>query len=208
MGNKQGTCFNDKMVAEFSTTSGLSELQVSSCFSIYFKTKIYLKVREHCKDWLSQHPNGKMKKKCFQKMMSQALPDFTTEEAEKMENHLFRIYDPHEKGFIDFHEFMTVFMVLTGDEPKSVLEKMFLIFDVKSTGTITNEEMCTLVTDMDKLVQDNVDNETAEELAKHAFEEMDKDRDGHVTRDEFVEAVLAREKFSTYLALKILNIFG
>ena len=141
-------------------------------------------------------------------MMNQALPDFTEEEAERMEDHLFRIYDPNQNGFIDFHEFMTVFMVLTGDEPKSVLEKMFRIFDVKSTGTITNEEMLTLVTDMNKLIQDNLENETAEELANHAFAEMDKDLDGHVTTEEFVEAILARKKFSTYLALKILNIFG
>ena len=145
-----------------------------------------------------------MKKKYFYEMMNQALPQLDKDEAEKIENHLFRIYDPQGQGFIDFHEFMTVFMILTGDQPRSVLEKMFRIFDVKSTGTITNEEMRILVTDMDKLIKDNVDHETAEDLANHAFEEMDKDEDGHVTRDEFVEAILAKEKFSTYLALKIL----
>ena len=141
-------------------------------------------------------------------MLSQALPDFTDEEAARMEDHLFRIYDPHEQGFIDFHEFMTVFMVLTGDDPRTVLEKMFRIFDVESTGTITNAEMLTLVRDMEKLVKDNVEHETAEELANHAFAEMDKNEDGIVTVDEFVNAILAQEKFSTYLALKIWNIFG
>ena len=149
-----------------------------------------------------------MKKKCFKKMMSQALPDFSEEEAEKMENHIFRIYDLNQDGIIDFHEFMTVFMVLTGDEPKSVLEKMFRIFDVNSTGTISKEEMLTLVTDMHKMIEDNLENETDEELANHAFEEMDTAKDGHVTMEEFVAAVMARKKFSTYLALKIFNIFS
>ena len=115
--------------------------------------------------------------------MSQALPGFSEEESEKMENHIFRIYDLDQDGFIDFHEFMTVFMILTGDEPKSVLEKMFRMFDVNSTGIITKEEMITLVTDMHKLIEDNLDHETDEELAMHAFGEMDTDEDGVVSMD-------------------------
>ena len=67
----------------------------------------------------------------------QAIPDFTEEEAGKVENHIFRIYDTNGDGVIDFHEFMTVFMILTGDEPTAVLGKMFLIFDVDNTGLIT-----------------------------------------------------------------------
>ena len=72
-------------------------------------------------------------------MMSKALPKFTEDEAEKMESHVFRIYDKNQNGFIDFHEFMTVFMILTGEEPADVLERVFRIFDVDSNGTITRE---------------------------------------------------------------------
>ena len=70
-------------------------------------------------------------------MVAQTLPDLTSEEAEKVENHIFRIYDANGDGVIDFHEFMTVFMILTGDEPRSVLQRMFLIFDVDNSGLIT-----------------------------------------------------------------------
>ena len=70
-------------------------------------------------------------------MIKQALPSFSTEEASKVEKHIYRIYDINGDGVIDFHEFMTVFMILTGDEPQPVLEKIFLIFDVDNTGVIT-----------------------------------------------------------------------
>ena len=77
-------------------------------------------------------------------MIRETLPDFTAEEAERVELHVFRIYDTNGDSVISFHEFMTVFMILTGDEPRAVLEKMFLIFDVDNSGLIT--KVCWLVT--------------------------------------------------------------
>ena len=47
-------------------------------------------------------------------MMRAVLPDWTEEDAEKVEDHIFRIYDINNDGVVDFHEFMTVFMILTG----------------------------------------------------------------------------------------------
>ena len=70
-------------------------------------------------------------------MIRQTLPNFSSGEAELVETHVYRIYDVNNDGVIDFHEFMTVFMILTGDDPRTVLEKMFLIFDVDNSGLIT-----------------------------------------------------------------------
>ena len=149
-----------------------------------------------------------MNKKDLKAMMSKALPKFSEDEAEKMENHIFRIYDKNQNGFIDFHEFMTVFMILTGEEPKTVLERVFRIFDVDSNGTITREEMLILVTDMHKMIEDDLENNSDEDLATNAFEEMDTDEDGLVTMEEFIQAVLGQKQFSKFLAVKIFNMFG
>ena len=65
--------------------------------------------------------------------------------------------------------------------------------------------MLTLVKDLHKLFLER--EETHEDLATKAFEEMDTDENGFVTREEFIEAILGQEKFSTYLALKIFNLF-
>ena len=47
-------------------------------------------------------------------MMRSVLPGWQEEETEKVEDHIFRIYDINNDGVVDFHEFMTVFMILTG----------------------------------------------------------------------------------------------
>ena len=47
-------------------------------------------------------------------MMREVLPTLAREEDEKVENHLFRIYDINNDGVENFHEFMRVFMILTG----------------------------------------------------------------------------------------------
>ena len=46
--------------------------------------------------------------------MREVLPTLSREEAEKVENHLFRIYDINNDGVENSHEFMRVFMILTG----------------------------------------------------------------------------------------------
>ena len=140
-------------------------------------------------------------------MMSQALSGISEEDAEKMENHIFRMYDVKQTGFIDFHEFMTVFCIFTGEESKSVLEQIFRIFDFDNKGTITKDEMLLLVTDMNALIKQNINDPSHEKIALQAFKEMDTNKDGQVTKEEFVAAVLDHKKFSQYLALKIFNIF-
>ena len=44
-------------------------------------------------------------------------------------------------------------------------------------------------------------------LANSAFEEMDANCDGQVTKEEFMEAVRTHDKISNLLALKIVDIF-
>ena len=148
-----------------------------------------------------------MYKKDLKEMMSQAFYGISEEDAERMEKHLFRIYDSNNDGFIDFHEFMIVFSIFTGEESISVLKKVFRIFDVDNNGTITKDEMMVLVTDMHALIQENIKDLSDEEIALLAFEEMDANEDGRVTKEEFVAAVLGHKKFSQYLALKIFNLF-
>ena len=44
-------------------------------------------------------------------------------------------------------------------------------------------------------------------LANSAFEEMDADADGKVTKEEFMDAIRSHSKISSMLALKIVDIF-
>jgi Ca2+-binding EF-hand superfamily protein len=149
-----------------------------------------------------------MYKEDLKEMMSKALAGISEEDVAQIETHLFRIYDENQNGFIDFHEFMTVFCIFTGEESVSVLEKVFRIFDVDNTGTISKDEMLILVKDIHALIKDDIKDYSDEEVALRAFEEMDANKDGGVTREEFVSAVMDHKKFSQYLAMKIFDMFG
>jgi Ca2+-binding EF-hand superfamily protein len=149
-----------------------------------------------------------MYKEDLKEMMSKALAGISEEDVAKIETHLFRIYDENQNGFIDFHEFMTVFCIFTGEESVGVLEKVFRIFDVDNTGTISKDEMLILVKDIHALIKDDIKIYSDEEVALRAFEEMDANKDDCVTREEFVSAVMDHKKFSQYLALKIFDMFG
>ena len=149
-----------------------------------------------------------MYKEDLKEMMSKALAGISEEDVAKIETHLFRIYDENQNGFIEFHEFMTVFCIFTGEESVSVLEKVFRIFDVDNTGTISKDEMLILVKDIHALIKDDIKDYSDEEVALRAFEEMDANKDGRITREEFVSAVMDHKKFSQYLAMKIFDMFG
>lgn len=79
-----------------------------------------MQVREQFTAFVTEHPDGKMDKKDFREMIQkvrrslrasssslspQALPK---EDAEKMEKHMFRVYDSNDDGHVDFVEFMVV----------------------------------------------------------------------------------------------------
>ena len=56
-------------------------------------------------------------------------------------------------------------------------------------------------------IKDDIADYSNEEVAIRAFKEMDANKDGSVTRDEFVAAVTNHKKFSQFLANKIFHMF-
>ena len=138
-------------------------------------------------------------------MMVKAMPK---KDASKMEKHVFRMYDTNTDGYVDFNEFMLTFFIMSDGTPEDVLTLIFRMFDVNSDGTITQKEMTKLIKDMHGLLKEEDPNLPARDLvAKSLFAEMDADKDGKVTVDEFVTACLGQGELSRMLALKVINIF-
>merc|ERR1711951_30477 len=190
MGSSNGKpVLRDEDVAALAKSSGLDEAQVKQAFD----------------NFVTEHPNGKMKPKDFREMMEKALPG---KDAKKMEKHVFRIYDTNNDGYIDFPEFMIVFYIMSDGTPEEVLGKIFRVFDVNSDDSITKKEMQRLIKDMYGLLNnDNPEQASEKFIATSAFAEMDKDADGKITKEEFISACLGQEQFSKMLALKIIDIF-
>ena len=53
----------------------------------------------------------------------QALPQ--RDDADKMEKHMFRVYDANDDGYVDFVEFMVVYTIMAGGTEEEVLTKIF-----------------------------------------------------------------------------------
>jgi len=190
MGCKNGKpMLRDEDRKALAETSGLSEDEVVVKFDAFVK----------------DHPDGKLRKKDFRDMVSQAIPK---QDAEKVEKHVFRIYDTNGDGYIDFVEFMVVFYVLSEGSPEEVLGKLFRVFDVNSDGSISIKEMQRLVADLYGLLSHKDPSSASKELiATTAFREMDTDGDGAVTCEEFKKAVLGQEQFSKMLTMEVMSIF-
>jgi len=176
-------------VASFSETSGLEPWEIKEAFEIF----------------LEEHPDGRMKPKDFNEMMTKALPK---KDASKMQKHVFRIYDTDNNGYIDFIEFMLIFHIMSNGTPEKILERIFRIFDVNSDGSISMKEMSRLVTDMYGLIKAEDPLAHSEDfIVKCAFSTMDTDSDGKVTQEEFISACLEENEICRMLVEHVIRIF-
>jgi len=162
--------------------------------------------------FIKHHPDGKINRKEFRSMITTCYPDMTN--CKKLEKHIFRMYDTDGDGTIDFREFMVLLYIMSSGTPEENLGQIFRIFDKNNDGSITRDEMQRIVKDLyDLFNTDKRKLSKAERrrssvaMANTAFEEMDANSDGKVTKEEFMEACRAHEKISNMLALKIVDIF-
>merc|ERR1712117_884215 len=161
-------------------------------------------VERQYQNFLKKHPDGQISRKSFHAMMKECYPSTDTE---KLEKHIFRMYDTNKDGHIDFREFMIVLYIMSNGTPEENLKQIFRVFDINN-GTITLKELQKIVRDLFLLINEtNADKASQEVLVKTAFNEMDENHDGKISQSEFVEACMAQKKFSTMLTLKIIDVF-
>lgn len=163
-------------------------------------------VEEQHNNFLKEYPDGKITKKGFSKMMKKCFPD---QDVGKLENHIFRMYDMNKDGKVDFREFMIVLTIMSSGTIQENLEQIFRIFDVNNDGTISHKELTRIVKDLFNLLdkEDNPTMASEKALADTAFNEMDKDKDAKVTKEEFTSACMTHEKISSMLTLKMVDVF-
>ena len=179
-------------------------------------------VKQQFDQFLQKHPDGKISKKQFKSMMTLCHPKA---KPEKLEDHIFPMFDFNRDGSIDFQEFMIVLYIMSNGTPEENLAQIFRIFDDNKDGTISEQEMERIVRDLyclfdaaEKKTQDKATKKNkslmkaeSKEFAMKAFKEMDVDSDGKVTEQEFITACLAQnvgsENVSSKLALGIIDVF-
>jgi Ca2+-binding EF-hand superfamily protein len=193
MGNKNGQpILRDEDIKEFVISSGLTEQEVKKKFEIFIK----------------DHPEGKISRAKFKVLLTAAIGKKTSkviECTEKLEPHVFRVYDTDNDGEISFIEFMVVYHILAVGKEDEVLGKLFRLFDIDNNGSITKEEMTRLVNDLHYFLE--LSNKQDQVSAEQAFKEMDVNQDGSVSKEEFVKAVMEHKVASKVLTLNIIELF-
>jgi Ca2+-binding EF-hand superfamily protein len=163
------------------------------------------KVEAQYTNFLSQHPDGRISKKSFHEMMKECYPGVDTE---RLERHIFRMYDTNNDGHIDFREFMIVLYIMSSGSPEENLQQIFRVFDINNDGAISLKELKRIVKDLFHLINEkDADQASQDVLATTAFTEMDENNDGQVSEEEFIKACMRQKKFSTMLTLRIIDIF-
>ncbi|KAM7539709.1 hypothetical protein Aperf_G00000046513 [Anoplocephala perfoliata] len=135
-------------------------------------------------------PSGQLSKKKFIEVYSGFFPDGN---AEEFCTHVFRTFDKDNSGKIDFKEFLLAINITSGGRPKEKLEWAYQMYDIDGNGTIERSEMVEIIRAIYSML--GADGSSAElspeARTEEIFDKMDENRDGVLTREEFMNGCLS-----------------
>ena len=101
---------------------------------------------------------------------------------------------------------MVLYMISSGS-PKDKLLQIFDIFDINGTGFISQLAMTKMVREMYNVIDisERPPGMNPISFSNFIFNDMDSNRDGQISKDEFIKACLDDESFSSILAVKLLE---
>ena len=97
--------------------------------------------------------------------------------------------------------------MLTSGSPEEKLLQIFDIFDTNRTGFISQLSMTKMVREMYNVIDmsERPPGMNPISFANFIFNDMDTNRDGQISKEEFIKACLDNESFSSILAMKLIE---
>uniref|UniRef100_A0A8C0E994 Potassium voltage-gated channel interacting protein 1 n=1 Tax=Bubo bubo TaxID=30461 RepID=A0A8C0E994_BUBBB len=134
---------------------------------------------------------GKRSILCLSGLLKHALT-FITANASMYAHYLFNAFDTAQNGSVKFEDFVMALSILLRGTVHEKLRWTFNLYDINKDGYINKEEMMDIV----KAIYDMMGKYTYPVLKEDAprqhvevfFQKMDKNKDGVVTLDEFIES--------------------
>ena len=89
-------------------------------------------------------------------------------------------------------------------KPEEKIKKIFTLFDMNNDGKISRKEMEKLIQDMLSYFKDNqlmeqLPADAPEKFSTTIFSQMDKDKDGQITEEEFLQLCISDETFHSLI---------
>ncbi|KPP79041.1 calsenilin-like, partial [Scleropages formosus] len=160
---------------------GLEQLQAQTKFTKKELQSLYRGFKNEC-------PSGLVDEDTFKNIYSQFFPqgDATT-----YAHFLFNAFDIDRNGSIRFEDFVIGLSVLLRGSVTEKLNWAFNLYDINKDGYITKEEMLAIMKSiydmMGRYTYPSVRDDAPSEHVEKFFQKMDRNRDGVVTIDEFIE---------------------
>ncbi|XP_059948530.1 Kv channel-interacting protein 1 isoform X6 [Mesoplodon densirostris] len=134
-------------------------------------------------------PSGMVNEETFKQIYAQFFPHG---DASMYAHYLFHAFDTMQTGSVKFEDFVTALSILLRGTVHEKLRWTFNLYDINKDGYINKEEMMDIVKAiydmMGKYTYPVLKEDTPRQHVDVFFQKMDKNKDGIVTLDEFLES--------------------
>ncbi|XP_054258170.1 Kv channel-interacting protein 1 isoform X4 [Macrosteles quadrilineatus] len=158
--------------------------------------KIYRGFKAEC-------PTGVVKEDAFKGIYSQFFPKGAN--TSQYAHYVFNTLDQDRSGLLSFEDFVHGLSILSRGSLDEKLRWTFSLYDINGDGRITREEMTDIVTAvyelMGKFAEPTVDDTIVQAKVDRIFQKMDRNHDGVVTLEEFLESCTTDEDVSRSMSV-------
>ncbi|XP_014665339.1 PREDICTED: Kv channel-interacting protein 1-like isoform X2 [Priapulus caudatus] len=173
---------------------GLDALCKTTRFSRKELQMMYRGFKQEC-------PTGMVNEDTFKDIYAQFFPQG---DASQYAHYVFQLFDQNRNGHISFEDFVLGLSVLARGTVTEKLNWAFNLYDINHDGYITKDEMLDIVSSIYDMLgaytEPMVEENTAHDHVEAVFE-MDLNKDGVITLDEFMECCLKDDAIIRGLAV-------